>query len=170
MNQATRTTYSAMATPPMFREAILQPVALGTKPAKPTATPLTKVGQHQTAIAGMERPSKLETQPSTAVRIAVDILTISHVPTAFAINLTTSQSRPAKCGFGFVLDWLNHLNQLLTHQGNMNFLSEWYDAMPKGQKVFVYLVSTGLILAFGVGLVPLAVLIYLELGVRGRTR
>ena len=52
----------------------------------------------------------------------------------------------------------------------MNFLSEWYDAMPKGQKVFVYLVSTGLILAFGVGLVPLALLIYLELGVRGRSR
>lgn len=51
---------------------------------------------------------------------------------------------------------------------NMNSLNVWYDEMPKGQKIFVYLVSIALVLAYGIGLAPLAALIYLELGVRGR--
>lgn len=46
-------------------------------------------------------------------------------------------------------------------------MKSWYKNMTKGQKVFVYLVSAALVLAFGAGLLPLAVLIYLELGQRG---
>lgn len=43
-------------------------------------------------------------------------------------------------------------------------MQKWYRGMTKGQKVFVYVVSTALILCAGIGLLPLAVLIYLELG------
>ena len=50
----------------------------------------------------------------------------------------------------------------------MNSLNVWYDEMQKGQKIFVYLVSIALVLAYGIGLAPLTALIYLELGVRGR--
>jgi hypothetical protein len=50
----------------------------------------------------------------------------------------------------------------------MNSLNVWYDEMPKGQKIFVYLVSTALVPVYLIGLAPLAVLIYLELGSRGR--
>ena len=50
----------------------------------------------------------------------------------------------------------------------MTALNVWYDEMPKWQKLFVYLVSTALVLAYGIGLAPLAVLVYLELGLRGR--
>jgi len=46
-------------------------------------------------------------------------------------------------------------------------MKNWYKNMTKGQKVFVYLVSTATILVFGIGLIPLAILIYLELGQRG---
>lgn len=45
-------------------------------------------------------------------------------------------------------------------------MKNWYENMAKGQKVFVYLVSTALVLVYGIGLLPLAVLIYLELGQR----
>ena len=41
--------------------------------------------------------------------------------------------------------------------------------MTKGQKVFVYLVSCALVFVFGVGLIPLALLIYLQLGVKRDT-
>lgn len=50
----------------------------------------------------------------------------------------------------------------------MQTVADWYEGMAKGQKIFVYAVSAGLVFAFGFGLLPLAVLIYLELGVRGR--
>jgi len=40
----------------------------------------------------------------------------------------------------------------------------WYKNITKGQKIFIYFVSIGLILVWGFGLLPLAVLIYLELG------
>lgn len=43
-------------------------------------------------------------------------------------------------------------------------MKTWYKNMPKKQKVFVYTVSIALLTVFGIGLVPLAVLIYLELG------
>ena len=39
--------------------------------------------------------------------------------------------------------------------------------MTKGQKIFVYLVSAALVMVFGIGLLPLTILIYLELGQRG---
>ena len=42
-------------------------------------------------------------------------------------------------------------------------MKKWYKNLTKGQKIFVYLVSIALS-AFIVGLLPLAVLIYLELG------
>jgi hypothetical protein len=46
-------------------------------------------------------------------------------------------------------------------------MKNWYKKMPKGQKIFVYLVSIALVLVYGIGLLPLAILIYLELGQRG---
>jgi len=51
----------------------------------------------------------------------------------------------------------------------MNVLNAWYTGMTKGQKIFVYLASCALVFVFGVGLIPLALLIYLELGQRGKT-
>ena len=42
-------------------------------------------------------------------------------------------------------------------------MKKWYKNLTKGQKIFLYLVSIALS-AFVVGLLPLAVLIYLELG------
>lgn len=46
-------------------------------------------------------------------------------------------------------------------------MKTWYKSITKGQKIFVYFASIALILAFGIGLLPLATLIYLELGERG---
>jgi len=46
-------------------------------------------------------------------------------------------------------------------------MKNWYKKMPKGQKTFVYLLSTVLVLVYGTGLLPLTILIYLELGQRG---
>jgi hypothetical protein len=43
-------------------------------------------------------------------------------------------------------------------------MSNWYKNMPKGQKIFVYLVSTALVVVYGIGLIPLTTLIYLKLG------
>ena len=43
-------------------------------------------------------------------------------------------------------------------------MKDWYRDMPMGQKIFVYLLSIALVPAFGIGLLPLAVLIYLQLG------
>ncbi len=43
-------------------------------------------------------------------------------------------------------------------------MKNWYKNITKGQKIFVYFVSICLILAMGAGLLPLAILIYLELG------
>ncbi len=48
-------------------------------------------------------------------------------------------------------------------------MRDWYKNMPKGQKIFVYMVSTALVMVYGIGLFPLAVLIYLELGQRGNS-
>ena len=45
-------------------------------------------------------------------------------------------------------------------------MKKWYKNLTKGQKIFLYLVSIALS-AFIVGLLPLAVLIYLELGEKG---
>lgn len=49
----------------------------------------------------------------------------------------------------------------------MQKIEDWYRNMPKGQKIFVYFVSIALVFVFGIGLLPLAILIYLELGKRG---
>lgn len=43
-------------------------------------------------------------------------------------------------------------------------MKNWYKNMTKGQKIFVYFVSAALVMVFGIGLLPLAILIYLELG------
>jgi hypothetical protein len=43
-------------------------------------------------------------------------------------------------------------------------MKKWYKNITDGQKKFVYLVSICLIFVFGFGLLPLAILIYLELG------
>lgn len=49
----------------------------------------------------------------------------------------------------------------------MKPVNNWYEEMTKGQKIFVYTISV-LALPFFVGIPALLVLIYLELGVRGR--
>lgn len=46
-------------------------------------------------------------------------------------------------------------------------MKNWYKGMTKGQKIFVYLIAVALIPVYALGLLPLAVLIYLELGQRG---
>ena len=43
-------------------------------------------------------------------------------------------------------------------------MKNWYKNISKGQKKFVYFVSICLVMVFGIGLLPLAILIYLELG------
>lgn len=48
----------------------------------------------------------------------------------------------------------------------MENLKRWYKNINKNQKIFVYFVSVALILVFGIGLLPLTILIYLELGER----
>lgn len=45
-------------------------------------------------------------------------------------------------------------------------MKEWYDSITPNQKVFLFLVSIPLIFLWGVGLIVLAVLIYLELGAK----
>ncbi|MBH0040434.1 hypothetical protein [Pseudoalteromonas sp. SWN166] len=52
----------------------------------------------------------------------------------------------------------------------MNKIENWYYGITKGQKIFIYLVSTALVPVFGIGLLPLAILIYLELGLRGNNQ
>ncbi len=43
-------------------------------------------------------------------------------------------------------------------------MKEWYWSMTKSQKALVYICSTGLILVYAVGLIPLSMLIYQQLG------
>lgn len=45
-------------------------------------------------------------------------------------------------------------------------MNNWYKNMPKGQKIFVYFISTALVVVYGIGLIPLTALIYLKLGQR----
>lgn len=45
-------------------------------------------------------------------------------------------------------------------------MKSWYKSMTKGQKIFVYFISTCSVLVYGIGLLPLSILIYLELGKR----
>lgn len=46
-------------------------------------------------------------------------------------------------------------------------MKNWYKNITKGQKIFVYFVSIALVLVHPIGLLPLSILIYLELGQRG---
>lgn len=46
----------------------------------------------------------------------------------------------------------------------MDKLNQWYKDMTSGQRKFVYFVSLCLVIVFGIGLAPLALLIYLHLG------
>jgi hypothetical protein len=50
----------------------------------------------------------------------------------------------------------------------MQKVENWYEEINKNQKIFIYVVSILLVGFFGIGLLPLAILIYLELGLRGR--
>ncbi|NRA54942.1 MAG: hypothetical protein HRU23_12420 [Gammaproteobacteria bacterium] len=43
-------------------------------------------------------------------------------------------------------------------------MKKWYASLKKNQKIFMFLVSIACILIYGAGLVPLAILIYLQLG------
>ena len=43
-------------------------------------------------------------------------------------------------------------------------MQEWYRGITRGQKIFLYLVSVFLVLFWGVGLIPLACLVYCSLG------
>jgi hypothetical protein len=51
----------------------------------------------------------------------------------------------------------------------MKALEEWYDGMTKGQRVFVYVVSVGLVAVYLLGLIPLSLLMYLQLGKDARS-
>jgi len=48
-------------------------------------------------------------------------------------------------------------------------LNNWYMGMTKGQKILVYVISCGLVPFFGIGLAPLALLLYLQLGMSGKS-
>ena len=54
----------------------------------------------------------------------------------------------------------------MTTSLTMNEIEKWYRRMGTQQKIFVYFISVALIFVFGFGLLPLAILIYLELGDR----
>ncbi|SAL50819.1 hypothetical protein AWB73_05289 [Caballeronia turbans] len=43
-------------------------------------------------------------------------------------------------------------------------MKNWYKSITRGQKIFLYVLSSVLVLVYAVGLVPLLLLIYLELG------
>jgi len=43
----------------------------------------------------------------------------------------------------------------------------WYKTLAKTQKIYIYVIVTALVPFYGIGALPLAVLIYLELGLRG---
>lgn len=45
-------------------------------------------------------------------------------------------------------------------------LKKWYWGMTKAQKIFLYLISAFLVLIVGIGVPPLILLIYLQLGGR----
>lgn len=64
--------------------------------------------------------------------------------------------------------WTPRMHSSYRREQYMNLQNDWYLGMTKGQKVFVYLVSCALILLAGIGLIPLALLIYLELGLKDR--
>ncbi len=57
--------------------------------------------------------------------------------------------------------------QPVSANGKEHLMKNWYQFMTKGQKVFVYPLSIALVLVYGIGLFPLAILIYLQLGQRG---
>ena len=46
-------------------------------------------------------------------------------------------------------------------------MKSWYKNLAKAQKIFIYVIVTVLVPVYGIGVLPLAVLIYLELGLRG---
>lgn len=46
-------------------------------------------------------------------------------------------------------------------------MQKWYNSINANQKIFLLCISVLLILVFGLGLIPLAVLVYLELGTKG---
>lgn len=43
-------------------------------------------------------------------------------------------------------------------------MQNWYNSIEANQKLFIFMLSTLSILVFGIGLIPIAVLVYLELG------
>ena len=55
-------------------------------------------------------------------------------------------------------------NCRLNYNVFMEKLQNWYKELSKERKIFVYVISGLLIAAFGLGLIPFLVLIYLELG------
>jgi hypothetical protein len=52
--------------------------------------------------------------------------------------------------------------------GNGSSLADWYSSTSSNERVLYFLVSCVLILFYGIGLIPLFVLIYLEAGERDR--
>lgn len=49
---------------------------------------------------------------------------------------------------------------------NTGTIQKWYNNMTKAQRMYVYIVSCLLIFVYGIGLIPLSVLIYCKLGTR----
>ncbi|MGF6921710.1 hypothetical protein [Paraburkholderia sp. 40] len=58
------------------------------------------------------------------------------------------------------------VNKRAINRPSAETMKNWYANITNGQKVFLYLVSSLLILVYGLGLIPLVVLIYLQLGVQ----
>ena len=48
-----------------------------------------------------------------------------------------------------------------------NKLQSWYNGVTVGQRKFLWIISFLLVPVWGIGLVPLAILIYLKLGMKG---
>jgi hypothetical protein len=45
-------------------------------------------------------------------------------------------------------------------------MRNWYDGITSGQKLFLFALSIILVFVYGIGLIPLCILIYCELGAR----
>ncbi len=66
----------------------------------------------------------------------------------------------------FIIKPIDKLAQGASDMKNENtgFLQKWYNGMTYGQRLFVWIVSGMLIFIYGVGLIPLSILIYCKLG------
>ena len=55
-------------------------------------------------------------------------------------------------------------NDIVKQKGKPTMLQNWYNSITPWQRKFLWILSILLILVYGIGLIPLALLIYLKLG------